>query len=110
MKRGRGGVQYEDLEVGEGSTVERNSTVDVVYTLSLNRGDLVQRDMPVTFRLAERNVIAGLRYGVEGMRASGQRRVSVGPHLAYRDVGVPPRVPADAVLVFDIRLIAVRNE
>jgi FKBP-type peptidyl-prolyl cis-trans isomerase len=66
--------------------------------------------MHVTFRLAERNVIAGLRYGVEGMLSGGRRRVRVGPHLAYRDVGVPERVPADAVLVFDIRLLAVRNE
>ena len=28
MKRGRGGVEYEDLEVGDGALAERECTVD----------------------------------------------------------------------------------
>jgi FKBP-type peptidyl-prolyl cis-trans isomerase len=109
MKRGRGGVRYEEIIVGDGPIAERDSTVDVIYTLSLNRGDVVQSDMRYTFRLTDRELVAGLRYGVEGMRVGGHRRVRIGPHLAYRHEGVPGRVPADAVLVFDVQLLAVRN-
>ena len=54
-----------------------------------------------------RNVIAGLAYGVEGMRAGGRRRIRVAPHLAYRDAGVPARIPANAVLIFDVALLHV---
>ena len=45
MKRGRAGVEYEDTELGDGSTAKRGCTVDVKYSLFLNRGDQVQKDM-----------------------------------------------------------------
>jgi FKBP-type peptidyl-prolyl cis-trans isomerase len=54
-------------------------------------------------------VIAGLEYGVEGMRAGGKRRIRVGPHLAYRDGGVPDTIPANAVLEFRVALLSVRS-
>ena len=33
-----------------------------------------------------------------GMRAGGFREVLVSPHLAYRDAGVPGRIPPGALL------------
>lgn len=110
MKRGRGGVEYEDLEVGEGEAVGRDSTVEVIYTLSLNHGEVVQRDMRCSFRLAERNVIAGLAYGVEGMLVGGRRRIRVAPHLGYREAGVPDRVPPNAVLIIELVLLSASKE
>ena len=109
MKSGLGGVQYEDLEIGGGDAADRNSTVDVIYTFFLNRGDVVQRDMRHTFGLAERDVIPGLTYGVEGMRVGGKRRIRVGPHLGYRQAGVLERVPPSAVLIFELSLLGVRK-
>src|SRR5947207_3031948 len=104
MKSGRGGVQYEDVKVGDGPRADRGCTVDVRYDLFLNRGDKVQADQAVSFRIGERHVIAGLEYGVEGMREGGERRVRVGPHLAYREEGIPGIVPANAVLEFHVTL------
>jgi FKBP-type peptidyl-prolyl cis-trans isomerase len=109
MKRGRGGVEYEDLEVGSGPTADRGCTVEVEYSLFLNRGDCVQEKKKYSFRVGERRVIAGLEYGVEGMRAGGKRRIRVGPHLAYRDGGVPDTIPANAVLEFHVWLLNVRS-
>jgi len=108
MIRGRGGVQYEDLEVGTGSTAERGCTVEVQYGLFLNCGDRVQEEKNCSFRIGERRVIAGLEYGVEGMRVGGKRRIRVGPHLAYREQGVPGAVPANAVLEFRVTLLGVQ--
>ncbi|HYS22566.1 MAG TPA: FKBP-type peptidyl-prolyl cis-trans isomerase [Candidatus Eisenbacteria bacterium] len=108
MQRGRGGVEYEDLEVGKGATADRGCTVEVEYSLFLNRGDCVQENKKYSFRIGERRVIAGLEYGVEGMRAGGNRRIRVGPHLAYRDGGVPDTIPANAVLEFRVALLSVR--
>lgn len=108
MKKGRGGVEYEDLEVGGGATAERGSAVEVEYSLFLNRGDCVQKDTRCAFRIGERRVIAGLEYGVEGMRAGGKRRIRVGPHLAYRDTGVPDSIPENAVLEFLVSLVSVQ--
>ncbi|PYR10045.1 MAG: hypothetical protein DMF99_13055 [Acidobacteria bacterium] len=46
-----------------------------------------------TFRVGARVAIAGLEYGVEGMRVGGRRRIRVPPHLAYREEGVAGKVP-----------------
>ena len=59
--------------------------------------------------LLGRRVIAGLEYGVEGMRAGGRRRIRVAPHLGYGDRGVPGVVPANALLTFDVQLLKVEE-
>lgn len=107
---GRGGLEYEDVKVGEGSVARRGCSVDVRYDLFLNRGEWVQQNQVCSFRLGERRVVAGLEYGVEGMRAGGERRIRVGAHLGYRDQGVPGVVPPNAVLVFQVTLLAVRSD
>jgi FKBP-type peptidyl-prolyl cis-trans isomerase len=107
MHRGRGGVEYEDLVVGDGAIANRGCTVEVEYSLFLNRGDIVQENKKYSFRIGERRVVAGLEYGVEGMRAGGKRRIQVGAHLAYRDKGVPDTIPANAVLEFRVSLLSV---
>jgi len=107
MKRARGGVEYEDLELGTGTLAERGCTVEVEYSLFLNRGDCVEQGKRSSFRIGERRVVAGLEYGVEGMREGGKRRIRVAPHLAYRDAGVPDTIPANAVLEFRLVLLSV---
>jgi FKBP-type peptidyl-prolyl cis-trans isomerase len=107
MKAGRGGVKYEDLRVGDGELAAKGTEVSIRYALTLNRGEKIQEQESAYFRIGERSVIAGLEYGVEGMREGGVRRVRVGPHLAYRSEGVPGIVPHDAVLVFQIELLQV---
>ena len=110
MKSGRGGVQYEDLREGQGAPAQRGCVVEIRYDLFLNRGDKIQENQTTSFRIGDRNVIAGLDYGVEGMRQGGERRVRVGPHLAYREEGVPGVVPPDAVLEFHVTLVRVDCE
>jgi FKBP-type peptidyl-prolyl cis-trans isomerase len=57
--------------------------------------------------VGERRTIAGLSWGVEGMHVGGRRRLHVGPHLAYRDKGVPGVIPPNAKLMFEVELLAV---
>jgi FKBP-type peptidyl-prolyl cis-trans isomerase len=106
MIRGRGGVEYEDLELGTGPAAERGCSVEVLYSLFLNRGDQVHAGKLCSFRIGERRMIAGFEYGVEGMRVGGKRRIRVSPHLAYREQGIPDTVPANAVLEFRVTLLA----
>jgi len=54
--------------------------------------------------LGGREAIPGIERSLVGMKAGGHRRVRIGPHLAFRDRGVPGLIPADAVLVVDIWL------
>lgn len=106
MKRGRGGVQYEDELEGVGDVAQRGSRVTIRYTMKLNRGKIVMEDQLAAFRVGQRRVIPGIDYGVEGMRTGGKRRLRVGPHLAYGESGVPDKVPPNAVLEIDLLLLS----
>jgi FKBP-type peptidyl-prolyl cis-trans isomerase len=110
MRRGRGGVEYEDIKLGDGPSAERGAKVDIRYNLYLNRGQLIQEGQEYSFRVGKRRVIPGLEYGVEGMRVGGERRLRVAPHLAYRDQAIPGVVPANAVLEFHVTLLRVQPE
>ena len=110
LKRGRGGVEYEDVKVGEGPTAHRGAKVEVRYNLFLDRGDLVQENQHYAFRVGKRRTIPGLEYGVEGMRVGGERRLRIAPHLAYRDQAIPGLVPARAILEFRVTLLRVDAE
>lgn len=101
------GIRVEAETLGDGPLAEHGSTVTIRFSGFLHRGEALQTDQPVTFRLGSREVIAGLEYAVEGMRAGGRRRVKVAPHLAYRDTGVPGTIPPNALLILEIELLAV---
>ena len=104
----RAGIKVESETIGDGREATRGDTLTVLYDLSLNRGDVVQ-SVEYSFILGKRDVIAALEYGVEGMRVGGHRRFRAGPHLGYRDVGVEGVIPPNAVLVFDLWLLAVNR-
>ena len=126
----RSGIRLLAVTEGTGRVAQRGD--EVVYHLRgfLSRGeeipinelpgvpmDEVRRRNPAmldehdgyTFlnfdcRLGRREAIAGVEYALEGMKEGGYRKVKVSPHLAYRDQGRPGRVPANAVVTFDIWL------
>jgi FKBP-type peptidyl-prolyl cis-trans isomerase len=82
--------------------------VAIRYDLFLNRGDCPQRDVQCEVDLRKRETIAGLRYGLEGMRVGGRRRIRVPPHLAYGDEGTA-FVPARALLIFEVEVVSRRD-
>jgi FKBP-type peptidyl-prolyl cis-trans isomerase len=108
MKRTRGGVEYEDIKLGDGASADRGTKVDIRYNLFLNRGRMIQENQEYSFHVGKRRVIPGLEYGVEGMRVGGERRLRVPPHLAYRDKAIPGLVPRNAVLDFHVTLLRVQ--
>jgi FKBP-type peptidyl-prolyl cis-trans isomerase len=102
------GVKIQELRVGEGDVAERGSIAVVRYEGTLKRGERVCGGTE-TIDLGRRETIAGLRYRIEGMRIGGLRRITVSPHLAYRESGVPGRSPPNAVLIFEVELLDVRS-
>ena len=86
MQRGRGGVEYEDIRVGEGEEVAtRALSAYVSCTMSLRGGDCISNVNRTWIDLRRREDNAGLRYGIEGMRCGGIRRIVIPPRLAYGD-------------------------
>jgi FKBP-type peptidyl-prolyl cis-trans isomerase len=102
-------VEIQHDEPGTGERAERGKTVVVRFDGYLRRGDAFARDQVVQFRIGSRDVIAGLEYGVEGMRVGGRRGFLVPPHLGYRSQGVAGRIPPDALLRFEVELLEVKG-
>jgi len=103
------GIDIDDLHIGSGNIAMKDSIVTVKYTLSLNRGGVVQKDVEATFSIADRKTIPGLRYGIQGMSEGGRRMLRVSPHLGYGETGVVGKIPPNAVLVFEVELLKCAN-
>lgn len=103
------GIEIESDLPGHGALAERGKAVVIRYDGFLNRGDPFQQSAVVEVVLGKRTVIAGLEYGVEGMRVGGRRWFRAAPHLCYRGDGVPGVIPPNALLTFDVELLDVRD-
>lgn len=109
MERTNRGVHYRDLVVGEGPGVGSSFTVTIHYTGWLPDGTQFETSRqdgePVTFRLDDRRIIRGWEEGIRGMRPGGVRQLVIPPQLAYGRRGLPPAIPPDATLVFEVELV-----
>ncbi len=103
-----------DVRVGTGAEANIGRSVTVNYagylysaTAAENKGTSFDSGSSYRFTVGS-GVIAGFSQGVIGMRVGGIRRVIIPPSLGYGSQGSPPRIPANATLVFDIELLAVQ--
>ncbi len=105
-------MKSEDIEVGTGDEAKAGKSVSVHYTGRLVDGSKfdssVDRNEPFVFSLGAGQVIQGWDRGVQGMRVGGKRKLTIPPELGYGARGFPPVIPANATLVFDIELLAVK--
>lgn len=104
------GVQYWDIVVGTGPTAVAGKTVGVHYTGWLANGtkfdSSVDRGKPIMFPLGAGRVIRGWDEGIAGMKVGGKRQLRIPPQLGYGFRGAG-KVPPNAILIFDIQLLAV---
>lgn len=111
----RTGLQYRDLEVppDDAPLPARGETVSMHYEGRLEDGTLfdssLDRGRPFSFRLGERAVIKGWEEGVASLRVGGKRLLIVPPYLGYGPRGVPPTIPPNATLHFEVQLLAIRS-
>jgi FKBP-type peptidyl-prolyl cis-trans isomerase len=68
------------------------------------------RTMTADFRYDRVFLIAGLFYGIEGMRIGGKRTLKISPHLAYRDRGIEGVIPPNATLEIEVKIHEERTE
>ena len=101
----------EDLQLGTGAEAVAGKTVEVDYTGWLLDGkqfDSSRGRGPFAFALGGGQVIKGWDQGVVGMKVGGKRRLTIPPELGYGMRGFPGVIPAQATLVFEVELLAVR--
>lgn len=112
MTRMPTGIYYRDVEEGTGVPAMPGREVLMTYIAYLADGTEVDRTAPggrpLAFKVGEGQVIRGWDLGIRGMRTGGTRQLVVPSRYAYGSRGSPGKVPANAVMVFLVRLDGVR--
>lgn len=102
-----GGVQIEELKVGNGAPAKTGKFVSVYYVGRLKNGkkfDSTTQGEGFKFRLGKGEVIRGWDVGIAGMEVGGKRRITIPPAMAYGAKGSPPVIPGNSTLVFEVEL------
>lgn len=105
------GVSVEEVSVGKGPAVKKGKRVKILYRGTLQNGKQFDanknRKSPFVFRLGTGDVIKGMDIGVQGMRVGGKRTLTIPAKLGYGRSGIPPSIPSNATLIFEIEVVGV---
>ena len=103
------GLQYEVLRTGKGAKPAADATVRVNYIGRLLDGREFENtyaiDHPAEFPLNQ--VMPGLREALPLMPVGSKYRFWIPAKLAYAERGIPGTIEPNAVLSFDVELLAV---
>jgi FKBP-type peptidyl-prolyl cis-trans isomerase FkpA len=105
-------LQIEVLRGGEGQEAKNDNEVEVHYTGWLEDGtkfdSSVDRGTPFTFILGAGQVIKGWDQGVLGMKIGEKRKLTIPSELGYGAAGRGDLIPPNAVLIFEVELLAIK--
>jgi peptidylprolyl isomerase len=110
------GLQYEDTQVGTGSTPETGQICVMHYTGWLYQDgkkgakfdSSLDRGKPFEFPLGTGRVIKGWDEGVASMKVGGKRTLIIPPALGYGARGAGGVIPPNATLIFDVELLGTK--
>ena len=106
------GVQYKVIKEGTGITPKASDKVQVHYIGALLDGtefdNSVKRGEPLEFPVSA--VIEGWQDLLQVMKEGMKVKAWIPSALAYGEAGVPPMIPANALLVFEVELLKVYAE
>lgn len=101
------GLQYKIIEVGTGDFPFENCNVIIHQRCTLLNGkviaDTYKDNEPDEVPIGE--LIEGYREGLLLTKKGGKSRFFIPPDLAWGKKGTSNKIPPNAVLVFDVRLI-----
>ena len=110
----KSGLNYEELQVGNGDEAKPGDTVEVHYTGWLKNGTKFDsskdRGRPFSFALGAGRVIKGWDEGVAGMKVGGKRKLVIPPELGYGTRGAGNSIPPDAQLTFEVELLKINKK
>lgn len=110
--RDSGKFSIVELAPGAGKPAKKGDHATVQYKGMLADGTVFdasqQHGGGFEFVVGGGMVIAGFDKGVTGMKVGGKRRVTIPPDMGYGSRGAPPKIPSNAVLIFEIELVGIR--
>ncbi|KAJ8301513.1 hypothetical protein KUTeg_020500 [Tegillarca granosa] len=108
---GDGGVMKKILQEGSGNVLPKGALVRVHFNGYLEYADepfdsTRLRNAVEKFRVGEGEVITGMDIAVATMKKGELCRVIIKPDYGYGHYGCPPRIPQDAILMFEIEVLS----
>jgi FKBP-type peptidyl-prolyl cis-trans isomerase len=104
-------TKITDVREGTGAAAKAGDRVTVHYTGTLTSGakfdSSLDRGEPFAFTLGRGQVIAGWDQGLVGMKAGGQRTLSIPPEEGYGARGYGNVIPPNATLEFSVEMIRI---
>ncbi|KFX67685.1 peptidylprolyl isomerase [Pseudomonas taeanensis MS-3] len=105
------GLQYEVLTKADGAQPKATDVVTVHYEGKLTDGSVfdssIQRGSPID--LPVNGVIPGWVEGLQLMHVGEKYKLYIPSELAYGEQSPTPAIPANAVLVFDLELLSIKD-
>ena len=106
-------LEIKTTQEGTGEqAVKAGDDITVHYTGKLTDGtkfdSSVDRGVPFDFTIGQGQVIQGWDQGLLGMKVGEKRTLTIPSELAYGSRGAGNVIPPNAVLVFDVELVAIK--
>jgi len=107
------GLKYLDVVVGKGAQPKPGDDLLVNYTGRFTNGKVFDSSLApgrtaFELHLGRGEVIKGWDEGLATMRVGGKRKLKIPPSLAYGAAGMPPVIPPNSTLVFDVELLKIK--
>lgn len=107
----KSGLQYEVIEAGNGPKPVKDDVVEVNYEGKLVDGNVfdssIKRGKSVEFAVG--SVIPGWVEALQLMQVGEKVKLYIPSELAYGAEGMPPVIPPNSVLIFDVELINIKK-
>lgn len=102
------GLQYRVINEGEGNSPELTDRVRVKYNGSLTSGDTFDRTIGNNTAVFNVNrLIPGFTEGLLLMTVGSTYELVIPPNLAYGCQPPSPVIPPNAILIFEVELVAI---
>ena len=113
MQESNTGLWYEILESGRGDSVKPGKIVSLNYRLELLDGTVVstsQLDGQKIFEVGHGGVESGLEQAVLYCKQGTKARFVLPPYLGYGLPGNGDKIPARAILIYEIEVVNLENK
>lgn len=106
------GLRYQIVQNGTGKKAEKGNTISVHYKGQLEDGSVFDssytRKQPIEFKVGVGQVIQGWDEGLQLLKVGDKARLVIPSHLGYGSQGAGGVIPPNAILIFDVELMAVK--
>ena len=111
MKETGTGLRYMIYKEGQGRQAEKGKVAEIAFTVSLLSGEVCYSsgdEGPKSFLIGQGGVESGLEEGILLLKEGDRAKFIIPSHLAFGLLGDMKKIPAKAVLVYDLELLKIK--